>query len=303
MAKIWSDSDKALLIEKVKLGWQRKELAGYFGVTENSIEIKVSRLGYKILRENRDWTADEEESFRVDWKDPSFSMYMLMKKYARNENGLKIKAQRMKLGPRNEYREHLSITDIIEEMQVSRDRVSAWIKLGLKTSKNKAGKGKYSIKANDLLTFLEKNQSKFNASKISEYLFADEPDWLIEKRKRDINPETCEYREYETWTTMQIKRVKDLVKLGYDIEKIAKTLKKTEYGVRRIINEHDIDYKDERYYSEEEIDILYKYHDKVTVEQLAIMLKNKRTIKGICYKCEQLGLRYHLVESTIKGIK
>lgn len=91
MAKIWSESDKALLIEKVKIGWQRKELAEYFGVAENSIEIKVSHLGYKILRENRDWTADEEESFRVDWKDSSFSMAMLMKKYVRNKNGLKIK--------------------------------------------------------------------------------------------------------------------------------------------------------------------------------------------------------------------
>ncbi len=66
----------------------------------------------------------------------------------------------MKLGPRNEYREHLSVTDIMEEMQVSRDRVMAWIKLGLKTNKNKAGKGKYSIKDTDLLEFLENNQNK-----------------------------------------------------------------------------------------------------------------------------------------------
>jgi len=188
MAKIWSDSEKELLINKVKLGEQRKQLADYFGVTENSIEIKVNRLGYKILRENRDWTTDDEESFRKDWKDSSLTMSRLRKKYVRNNTGLIIKAQRMKLGPRNEYREHLSVTDIMEEIQVSRDRVMAWIKLGLKTNKNKAGKGKYSIKDTDLLEFLENNQ-------------------------------------------------------------------------------------------------------------------NKRTEKGIMYKCEQLGLRYHLVENTIESIK
>ena len=79
MAKIWSDSEKELLINKVKLGEQRKQLADYFGVTENSIEIKVNRLGYKILRENRDWTTDDEESFRKDWKDSSLTMSRLRK--------------------------------------------------------------------------------------------------------------------------------------------------------------------------------------------------------------------------------
>lgn len=49
MAKLWSDSEKELLIKKVKLGEQRKQLVDYFGVTENSIEIKVNRLEHKII--------------------------------------------------------------------------------------------------------------------------------------------------------------------------------------------------------------------------------------------------------------
>lgn len=299
MARIWSDSDKEVLIEKVKNGEQPKELADYFNTTKIAIEIKVNRLGYKILRENRDWTVEEEESFRVDWKDSSLSMGVLMKRYTRNENGLKIKAQRMALGPRNEYRDELSVSDIVNEMQVSRDRVHAWIKLGLKTKKNKAGRGKYAIRSEDLLAFLNENRKKFNASIISEYLFAEEPKWLKEKRRIDSNPETCEYREYEIWTTTQIKRVKDLIKIGYDIEKIAKTIKKTEYGVRRMIMENDIDYKDDMYYSDKEKDILIKNHDRVTVDELVDLLGNKRTHKGIMYKCEKMGLRYHLSKSTI----
>ena len=193
--------------------------------------------------------------------------------------------------------EYLSISEICDEMQVSHDRVSNWIKIGLPTKKNRSGKTRYLIDVDDLLCFLEKHQDMFNASLISEYLFYDEPDWLKNKRKSDreffpINLRS-EYSNNDDIFMIQ------LFKAGKSDKYISDTLGRTESAIRDRLRL--LGYTRGRY-NDYEIDILKENSDYLTVSELAKLLP-LRTEKGIMYKCEQLNIPYHVSKEMCKSVR
>lgn len=137
------------------------------------------------MAHNSKWSESEIHCFINDWKDDILTMNMLMTKYSRSKKALLSQAFRLGLKPRVFYTKYLTVSDICDEMSVSKSTVYRWIKTGLKTRRCASESQKYLIHADDLLAYLEENQSKFDASKISKYLFITEPDWLIDKRKHD----------------------------------------------------------------------------------------------------------------------
>ena len=114
-------------------------------------------------------------------------------------------------------------------MQVSHDRVSHWLKIGLVHKKNRSGKTKYLISQNDLLSFLKNHQDMFNASLISEYLFVDEPEWLQEKRKKD----SAKYAKSNRleYTNEEDKILLNMFNHGKSDTEIADVLNRTECGI------------------------------------------------------------------------
>jgi hypothetical protein len=186
MATLWTKEDEDLLKQFIEDGKDLDFLSDYFSRTKIAIELKARKMDLVILRGCRNWREDEIVNFTNDWQDYTFSVNKLVKKYKRSYTALKIKACRLDLGARPSSEEYLTIRTICFEMNVSRDRVHHWIKLGLKTKRNKSGKGKYLIDSADLLSFLHKHPSIYNASDISIHLFAVEPKWLKDKRREDL---------------------------------------------------------------------------------------------------------------------
>lgn len=291
---VWKEKDIIELRQLVNEGYTVKQLAEYFNRTEMAILLKVNRIGEQIKEPNRTWLPEEEEQFKKDWNDPELSIYRLRKKYNRTWFGLRKRALILKLGPRNYNDLYLSIETICEEMQVSRDRVSSWIKKGLKFKKNRSGKTRKVIDADDLLEFLEKHQDLFKADKISEYLFAEEPQWLVDKRKEDAKIKDEKNRL--PYTNTEDKIIQNMFMLGKTDEEIAERLHRTKEGIksRRIILNLV-----KRKYQDYEIEILKKYSKYKTIEELAKMLPLRKP-KGIMYKCEQLGLEYHTSQHKCK---
>lgn len=285
---IWREKDLEELKLLIDSGYTVKQLAERFGRSETAITIKVSRLGKQIKKPNRTWKEEDEEQFKEDWLDPELSIHMLENKYNRTWFGLRKRAQILGLGPRRYNDQYLSINTICEEMNVSADRVSSWIKKGLKAKKNRSGKVKKVIDQEDLLEFLEQHQDLFSADKISEYLFYKEPQWLIDKRKRDglINKD----KNRLPYTNEEDKRIQQMFKMGKSDDEIAIALKRTRSGIlcRRMILGLT-----KREYMPYEIDILKKYSRYKTVYELAKMLP-LRTPKGIEYECRKLGIPYHI---------
>lgn len=188
----WTDEEIKKLKEMAKAGKSKKKIAATLGRTEHAVDMKLFRLGIQIRKKNRFWTPEEDAEFAADWSNPEKSNQYLCRKYNRTRIALIDRAFMLGLGSRPISDMYLTIPAVSEEMQVSYDRVYTWIRLGLKTRKNRSGRGKYLIRQEDLLKFLEAHQDLFNASLISDYLFHSEPDWLKEKRKRD----TQKYAEY-----------------------------------------------------------------------------------------------------------
>lgn len=288
MSNLWSDSDVKKLKSFVNEGMSKKFIADYFNRTETAIEIKVSRLGMQLLRPNRNWKDSDLHSFKEDWQDPTVSISMMTKKYNRSLYSLRKKALELSLGARPYNDEFVTISDICREMNVSHDRVSNWIKLGLKTRKSKSGKSKYLISQDDLLKFLETHQSYFNASCVSEYLFCDEPEWFKDKRLKDIKEYAKNSRQ--EYTNEEDKKIIRLFKRGRSDKEIAEELKRTEQGIKLRLN--ILGYYRGKY-NDYEIEILKANSRYMTIPELLKLLP-LRTEKGIIYKCESLGLPYHL---------
>lgn len=290
MSYVWNKEDVEELKKLVAEGKDKKFLAEYFGRTETAIEIKVNRLGMQLLRDGRIWLKSDLRSFSEDWLDGSISKNVLMKKYNRSWFSLRKKALELGLGSRPHNEEYLSIGEISEEMGVSHDRISNWLKLGLKYKRNKSGKIRYLISQEDLLIFLEQHQSLFDASKISDYLFIDEPDWLIQKRKSDSEFYADKLRN--EYTNEEDKLIVSMFKQGRSNSEIARSLKRTESAIAGHLRVLGLS---RGRYNDYEIEILKENSRYLTLDELLVLLP-LRTKKGLEYKCNALGLPCHRVK-------
>lgn len=290
----WTDSQLKELADMVDGGKTIEELVKHFNRTEQAIVIKVNRIGKKIQVGSREWTPDEDEKFKSEWSDGSLSIRAICKNHNRTWFGLRKRALVLNLGPRPYNTEYVSVTDICQEMHVSKDRVYNWFKLGLKKKKNRSGKTKYTVDTKDLLNFLESHPDHFDASKISEYLFPEEPEWLIEKRKtdKDIN---IEKRRME-YTNEEDKVIEHMFCRGMSDKEIAERLHRTPNGIqcRRMI----LCITKNRYMPYE-LEIIRKNSPYMTIQELSKLLP-LRTARGIQSKCEQLGLEYHISKNECK---
>lgn len=290
MSYVWKKEDIEELKKLVAEGKNKKFLAEHFGRTETAIEVKVNRLGMQLLRDGRIWLDSDLKSFSEDWCDGSVSKQKLIKKYKRSYFSLRKKALELKLGARPHNDEYLSIREICEEMNVSHDRVSNWLKLGLKYKKNRSGRTKYLISQEDLLDFLKEHQDMFNASEISEYLFINEPDWLVKKRRSDLEYYTDNLRfEY---TNEEDKIIVSMFKRGKSNAEIAKVMKRTESAISDHL--HVLGYFRGKY-NDYEIEILKENSRYLTLDELVLLLP-LRTKKGLEYKCKELNIPYHMVK-------
>lgn len=295
---LWTDANKEKLKCLVAEGKQPEELAAYFGTTKTAIEIKCSRLGYKILRYNRKWTTEDEEIFAELWCNTDRSMQCIMNKLHRNKNGLVIKAQRMKLGPRMGELEGLTLSTIANEMSVSIDRVRNWVRLGLKCKNRRVGKNKTLVKKEDLLDFLKKHQNLFDASRVDRCLFVNEPQWLIDKRRKDIRIETREIIEYSLWEDSMERQLITMINQGFDFEFIANKLNKTVSAAQDRARLLGMSYRSARFWSGRELKFIRENSDRMTIKEMQGTLK-LRTVKSIAWKCEQLGYKYHMSERMV----
>lgn len=290
MGRLWTDNELKELKVLVESGKSRKYLANYFDRTETAIDLKVNRLGLQIQSKGRIWRQSEIKSFSNDWLDGSVSKNKLIKKYNRSFPALKKKAFELGLGARPHNDEFLSINEICDEMNVSNDRVSHWLKLGLKYRKNRSGKTKYLISQDDLLEFLKQHQDLFNASLISNYLFVTEPNWLKEKRKKDAEFYATNLRN--EYTDNDDKTIILLFKCGKSNKEIAVDMKRTENAIAERLRM--LGYS-RHHWNDYEIDILKENSRFMTLKELSRLLP-LRSEKGIINKCELLDLPYHLVK-------
>ena len=178
----------------------------------------------------------------------------------------------------------LTITDISEEMKITKSKVRNWIKRGLPATFHTTSRD-YHIKHEDLLKFLEANPKDDNACNISKYLFSPEPEWLKAKRVSDRNNYPTNYRK--SYTNDEDKIIVRLHKRGYSVSEIAQEMHRTNVAIIERLRVLCCS----RVYSEEEKNILREHAATKTITELQELLPN-RTVESIKTKCRHLGLKW-----------
>ena len=263
-----------------------EEIATIMSRTENAIYLKARRLNIILIQDRREWTFDEEEYLKDYWG--SLSIETIAKNMRRTVNSLKVKAVRMKLGPMlmNNY-DVISISGISDLLGVTRDRIMfRWQNLGLKIkSKKLTNKKKYYVVIwEDLLKFLEENQNEWDSRKVEPYMLGSEPEWLIEKRKKDRNENPLWYRR---WTKEDINEVLFLFKSKKTYQEIADKVDRSEGAVAYVLRNLGYSYQLPQYWKGKEFKFLRENYVEMTHEEIAQELG--RTTKAVAAKCEELG--------------
>lgn len=296
--KIWNKEEFARLEILINENKTLDEIAKELGRTKNAIRVKVSRLNLQVRSSGRVYTEKELSELYEDWKYSNKSMDALSKKYKRGKEAITIIAQRKGFGPRLSDSEFLTIRDLSEHIGISKDTVRTWMRNGLKYKKCHAGRTRYMFHLEDVHRFLMEHQELFSAEKVSDTLFLDEPDWLKEKRIKDKTQYAV--KNHEEYSNEDDLVIISMRKKGHSLEEIAQKLRRTRSGIQSRMMTIFAGKLHPTYWSEEELTILRENSDYMTIQELSHLLNNKRSVRSIEWKCEKLGLKYHIKKERCK---
>ncbi|MBQ4583794.1 MAG: hypothetical protein IJA94_02780 [Bacilli bacterium] len=293
----WSDEQiqtLRILAEK----YHYEEIAKIMGKSENAIYLKARRLGLTLIQDRRKWTKEEEQILKDLWGQKNIEQ--IAKKLKRTVFSLKVKAVRMELGPmiRNNS-ELILVSDICELLNVTEDRVRiTWVKLGLNLQEKKLTNNKsyrYII-WKDLLDFLENNQNEWDSRSLEKNMLGIEPEWLLEKRKRDEIENPLWYRR---WSSEEINQAITLFKNGKNYAQIAEIINRSEWSVAYILRNNGYSYRLPQYWKGSELLYLRENYMNMTYEEIGIVLG--RTTKAVGAKAEDLGYKKRLILNKKDG--
>ncbi len=165
-----------------------KEIAELMGRTEDSVSLKINRLGIKILSSNkRFWTQEEEENLSDLWG--SIPIEKIAKKLERTVSSVRNKAIQLNLGSQieNNY-DGIKFSALSSLFNIHPETIKiGWVALGLKYKIRYITKTSfyYYVEIVDLYEFLNNNQNIWDSRSLEKNILGIEPEWLKEKRKND----------------------------------------------------------------------------------------------------------------------
>ncbi|MGM9834801.1 MAG: hypothetical protein ACI31M_03385 [Bacilli bacterium] len=291
----WTDEEiKTLKILSDK--YHYSEIAKIMDKTENAIYLKARKLGITLIQDRRTWTIEEETLLSDLWGTKSIET--IAKTMKRTVFSLKVKAVRMGLGPmvKNNY-DLITVSDMCDLLNIKRDRItSTWVDLGLKLKKKKLTNSRsyYVITWNDLMEFLENNQNEWDSRCVEKNMLGTEPEWLKEKRVRDIKENPLWYRK---WTEEEIKQAENLFKAGKDYLEIAESINRSEWAVANLLRNLGYSYMLPRYWKGKELKYLRENYQNMTYSEIAEALG--RSTHSVGAKAEELGYQKRLTRTKI----
>ena len=288
-------------IETLKLlsdKYHYSEIATIMNKTENAIYIKARRLKITLIQDKREWTKEEETLLSDLWGTKSIEI--IANKMKRTVFSLKVKAVRMGLGPmiRNNY-DLITVSDMCDLLSVTRNRITTtWINLGLNLKKKKLTNNMsyYVITWKDLMDFLENNQNEWDSRCVEKNMFGTEPEWLKEKRIRDIEENPLWYRK---WKEDEIKQAENLFKSGKSYLEVAEEIDRSKLAVVKLLRNMGYSYMLPQFWKGKELKYLRENYENMTYSEIAEELK--RTEKAIAAKAEELGYQKRLTKTKNNG--
>ena len=283
-SNVWTSEEVATL-KKLSDQCHYSEIAKVLNKTENAVYLKARKLGITLIQDRRMWTKKEEVLLSELWGVKPIEVIATNLK--RTVFSLKVKAVRMGLGPMiSNNTELITVSDLCDVFQISRDRINTWVSYGLNLKPKKLTQkmSYYVVTLDDLMEFLENNQNEWDSRCVEEHILGLEPDWLKEKRVRDRLENPLWYRR---WTSEEINYVENLFKLGYDYVEIAAANNRSVGAVANLLRSKGYSYQLPQFWKGSELKYLRENYENMTYAEMADFLG--RTAKAVGSKAQELG--------------
>lgn len=186
--KKWTEEEYQLL-EKLIIEDKKtpKEIASILGRSEISVITKIYdrnlNTEFHFL-----WTEEEEQLLSDLWGEKSIDY--IAQKLNRTASAILQKANSLGLESFAESNYNgISLVEISRIFKINIETVSiTWISLGLNVKKQKftSNTSYRYVTIDGLLEFLKNNQNIWDSRNLEKNILGKEPEWLIEKRKKDI---------------------------------------------------------------------------------------------------------------------
>ena len=282
----WTDDDIDKLVEYSK-EYDLKTIAKMMNRSENAVFLKANRLNIPLYKNKRKWTREEEELLQELWG--TISIESLSKKLNRSIYSLKVKAIRLGLGAMiYNNTEVLTISDIVDILNVTRDRISTWNKYGLKINNKRVTNNYtyYYVKWEDLIAFLKNNQDLWDSTNVDLYMLGEEYDWLTKKRIRDRSHKPLLYRK---WSNNEKDMALYYFRTGHSYEEIAQLINRSEWSIRNFLNNNGFYVSDRKKWTVKEEQYLKDNLNFMTYKEIADNLN--KSLEQVEYKVYKEGLK------------
>ena len=163
----------------------------------------------------RNWTREEERFLEDHWG--TMSVNNICRQLRRSRNAIMVRVQRLGLPPYFESGEYITMHQLIQSLGYSPSSDSYKVKSWIKNRGFPVAKKRHSQKVVRVVyleafwEWAEKNRSFLDFSKMEPLALGEEPLWVAEQRKKDVN--AFRLQRKDPWTSEEDGRLIMLLKM------------------------------------------------------------------------------------------
>jgi len=165
------------------------------------------------------WTNQEQEY--LETYIGTKSLVSIAKTLKRPYFGVLGKVEKMNIANTKQQTGMLTVNELASALNIDWKVIDRWIKqYGLKAVKKRTRTTArfIFIDISEFWKWLYKHQDLYNSNRMEKNILGEEPEWFIEKRKRDAIEYPVKYQKY--WTTKEINLLKTLWNSGKTVREI-----------------------------------------------------------------------------------
>lgn len=197
------------------------------------MKITEGRGAQMYNNHNKNWT-EEQKIVVMDYFGDR-NIQFIARKVGKRETAVKTYATRiLGLGKAIENSAYINMATIAKELKVRRSTVYYWFKyFDFPSERVKITGGREFLMADPkkMWEWLGCNRERWDAAKLERYSLGAEPDWLNEKRRKDIEFRKLYPNHGNPWTTDEKERAWAMCIAGISNKNIAQYLGRTEEAI------------------------------------------------------------------------
>lgn len=249
----YSDYEVSQLRELAARNKTAAQIADAIGRSEQSVLQKARDLGIPLVGTARRWTLTDMDLLRRSWGREPLSR--LANEFKRSQSAVIAQARKMKLPPCYLQSEDIPLAEFCRDTGISRFRVTQTLAVKydfpIKTMKPGSKRIYMYVDIEKIVPWLESHQSLYSAAGIPQFYFGDEPEWLVIKRRKDMEfeTETIDSRfKADHWEPDEVAKLRDLVNYGVSYQDIADRLHRTLSSVLHKVQREGLQYTAPQYW-------------------------------------------------------